>query len=39
MTELLKVEVWAIAFTAAFVAVAVVLIRVGWRRGKKLEDR
>jgi hypothetical protein len=39
MTELLKVEVWAIVVTGAFVAIAAVLIRVGWRRGKKLEDR
>jgi hypothetical protein len=39
MRLILNVELWGIAGAAAIVAVAVLLIRVGWRRGKALEDR
>jgi hypothetical protein len=39
MDALLNVEVWVIIGTAACVAVFVLLIRLGWRRGKHMEDR
>jgi hypothetical protein len=39
MTTLLDVETWAVVGSAVFVAAAVIAIRLGWRRGKRLGDR
>jgi hypothetical protein len=39
MTELLDVEMWLVIGAAAFVALAALSIRLGWRRGKEMGDR
>jgi hypothetical protein len=39
MNMVLTAEAWAIACAGGGVAAAALLIRVGWRRGKRMEDR
>jgi hypothetical protein len=39
VNALLGVEGWAIAGTAILVTVATVLVRICWRRGKRMEDK
>jgi hypothetical protein len=39
VNELLTIELWCVIGTGAVVAVAALAIRVGWRRGKRMEDR
>lgn len=39
MNVLLNVELWAVVISGAAVAAGAGLIRVCWRRGKRMEDR
>jgi hypothetical protein len=39
VTELLTIELWCVIGTGAAVAIAALAIRIGWRRGKRMEDR
>jgi len=39
MTTLLNIELWSVGGTGVAIFVAVVIIRVLWRRGKGMRDR
>jgi hypothetical protein len=38
MNELVTVETWLVIMTAALIALGAAAIRLGWRRGKGMED-
>jgi len=38
MTSLLAIELWTVAGTGIAIFVAVVLVRIFWRRGKGMRD-
>lgn len=39
MSSLLNVETWSLGTTGAIVIAAILVIRLGWRRGKRIGDR